>query len=108
MTLSPEVLSGLRDRTCSTCRFWSENEHDWTANSVGFRTCKAVRERWDIQDEASRGLEWDGEGSAYEKARADALRAARAYVQDGSEYRADLVTGPDFFCALHEIQENTK
>ena len=91
--------------TCSTCKFWGDgnDEHDWTATGVGFKRCQAVRERWEIQDEASKGLEWDDDdGSAYAKARADALRASKAYVQDGSEYRADLVTGPDFGCVLHQ------
>ena len=90
--------------TCDTCKFWGDgnDDQDWTASGVGFKRCQAIRERWELQDKASKGLEWDGEGSAYDTARADVLRSAKAYVQDGSEYRADLLTGPDFGCVLHQ------
>ena len=93
---------------CDGCNHWDTKEvqPEWDADAIGFHKCKAVRERWEIQDEASKDLEWDsGEGNAFSKSRADALKASRAYVQDGSQYMADLVTGPDFFCALHELKE---
>lgn len=84
---------------CDQCKHWKPDDtEDWAAEEIGFRLCTAVRPRWKIQDEAS---ELKIEGDAAEL-RAEALRAARAYVQDGSEYLADLVTGPDFFCALFQ------
>lgn len=86
---------------CDGCRHWTEEPEEWEAKAVGFRECRAVRERWRIQDDASSGIEWAGEeDGAYMQARRDALKAARAYVQDGSEYMAQLYTAPDFFCAL--------
>lgn len=88
---------------CDECRHWkkeSENE-EWEAKMAGFGECLGVRERWRIQDEATKNLEWDdAEDGAYMKAQREALQAARAYVQDGSQYRAELFTAPDFFCAL--------
>lgn len=88
---------------CDQCKHWkvaSDNE-EWEAKGVGFGECLAVRERWRITDEVSAALEYDSEdGSKFQTARRDALKAARAYVQDGSEYRAELFTAPDFFCAL--------
>lgn len=89
---------------CDGCKYWkkaSDNE-DWEAYDVGFGKCLGVRERWRITDEASNGIEWDSaEDGAFQTRRRDALRHSRAYVQDGSEYRATLLTAPDFFCALH-------
>jgi hypothetical protein len=58
------------------------------------RWCRAVRERWLITDEASRNIKLVSDHTA--------LAAARAYVQDGSQYQAEFITGPDFFCALFE------
>ena len=94
---------------CDSCKHWhtKEVQPEWDAEAIGFHKCKAVRERWDIQDKASEGLDWDAsqEDGKWSKVRNDALKASRAYVQDGSQYIADLVTGPDFFCALHELKE---
>ncbi len=91
---------------CDQCKHWESSDgKDWTANEAGFRRCLAVRERWTIQDEASQGLSYGGGGgSNYASTRKNALIAARAYVQDGSEYFAELLTAPDFFCALFQIR----
>lgn len=83
---------------CDKCRHWrSADEHDWTSAAVGFRVCDAVRARWKIEDDAS-----EKRSQSFQEIRQNALKASRAYVQDGSEYYAELVTGPDFFCALFE------
>lgn len=88
---------------CDQCKFWTGDVDDWELSGAGFRKCEAVRQRWTITDEASRKIEWDGkEDGPYLTSRREALKRARAYVQDGSDYRADLCTGPDFFCALFD------
>jgi len=95
---------------CDQCEHWFVETRDgcreWEAESAGFGECKAVRERWVIQDEATAGeTPWyqDDAEDARERwsaKRLEALKSAKAYVQDGSEYRAELFTAPDFFCAL--------
>ncbi len=80
---------------CAHCRHWIHEAHSWDANAIGFRRCAAVRERWKIEDEAS-------EKRMAEGVRRAAVKAARAYVEDGSEYHAALVTAGDFSCALFE------
>jgi hypothetical protein len=98
---------------CDRCKHWNagSGHEDWEAKKAEFGECMAVRARWIIADEASEGIErFDAEFSeAAEQrwidARAAALRKARAYVQDGSEYRAELYTAPDFFCALYAVGE---
>jgi hypothetical protein len=99
---------------CDECRHWrKEGTEDWEAEAVGFGWCIAVRPRWHIQDEATKGIEcepdpefedWNPDSApspqSYEGRQRAALAAAKAYVQDGSQYRAELYTAPDFFCAL--------
>lgn len=91
---------------CDQCAHWADKSDEWEAQAVGFCQCMAARERWRIQDQASEGVEWDSEeDGAYMAKRRDALKAARCYVQDGSQYHAELMTAPDFFCALYvEVQ----
>lgn len=92
---------------CDQCRFWEMPKHPaWEDDDVGFRPCKRILPRWNIADDASSGLEWDSEPeSKYIKVRREALLASRAYVVDGSQYTAALITGPDFGCALFEKSE---
>ena len=101
---------------CDQCRHWKEDKHaGWEYTHSGFRTCAAVRERWEVMDEATRERElgwadgedgwneWEGAPAppnSWTGVRVAALKAARAVVQDGSEYMAELLTAPDFFCAL--------
>jgi hypothetical protein len=103
---------------CDECAHWrkdSDNQQ-WEPSRAGFGECVGVRERWRIMDEASEGLAWgSGEegldpysdelpAESFTMVRIAALKAARAYVQDGSEYHAELFTAPDFFCALWAAQ----
>lgn len=91
------------ERRCENCRHWGRvAETGWEAEEVGFHHCDAIRERWVIEDEGAERYATDGD--EWIRQRADALRAARAFVVDGSEYRAGLFTAPDFFCALHELR----
>jgi hypothetical protein len=95
--------AGKMNMRCDKCKFWKDKSEnpEWEAGEAGFKQCLGVRARWRIQDEASSGIEWDNvEEGQYMKRRREALKNARAYVQDGSEYRAELFTAPDFFCAL--------
>ena len=88
---------------CDQCSHWQEptSLRSGEAKRIGFGLCRGVRERWDIRDTVERpeklGRE---EAMAYAAAQSDALKAAQAYVEDGSEYYAGLLTAPDFFCAL--------
>ena len=94
---------------CDECKHWQLTAEDWEADEIGFGICRAVRQRWTITDEATEILLLDKENNdvdqyhdeEFVQARRNALRSAKAYVQDGSQYKAELITGPDFFCALH-------
>ena len=85
---------------CDKCKFWGPSD-TWEAKQAGMGACAGVRERWNILDEASEKRHDDD----FTKVRCDALRAARAFVEDGIKYHAILVTAPDFFCALFADKE---
>lgn len=102
---------------CADCRHWTVAERDWEAERAGFRLCKAVREQWKITGNegipyphrppeepwnAPTPPEREAAIEAYLERDAEAIRHERAYVVDGSEYRAELWTGPDFGCVKFE------
>ncbi len=93
---------------CDNCKFWEQGKQDWTVTKIGFGRCKGVRERWNIEDDAVAGMKFGDETGDYGKRRIAALQASRAYVQDGSQYMADLYTAPDFFCALYVAKDKTQ
>ena len=94
---------------CDQCRFWQRPQYPaWEDDDVGFRTCERIIARWVIADDASSGLEWDSDPEGkYIRARREALLASKAYVTDGSQYHAALITAPDFGCALFEAGAST-
>lgn len=85
---------------CDQCKHWGSDEVSWEAQGSGFKHCTAVRPRWKIQDEVRPKDHPDFLENEWIAARIAALIKSRAYVEDGSEYRALLWTAPDFFCAL--------
>jgi hypothetical protein len=98
---------------CDQCKYWPEAATEWEAEEAGMRQCRAVRQRWDIADEASEALskaigkdryDEDAPEDKFVAVRKDALQNARAYVQDGSQFTASFWTMPDFFCALFQTR----
>lgn len=92
---------------CDQCKFWGEKADTWETGEIGFRRCDALKERWKIADGAHDGVKFPQFDASNEQSRkqwarerSDALKASRAFVEDGSEYHAALLTGPDFFCAF--------
>lgn len=77
--------------TCNTCRFWSDKIYD-TVNGVELRKCTNVPMFWNA-------TEWndDGDGRTFTDKHADKL----AFVQDGSDYSAVLITRGNFGCVSH-------
>jgi len=84
--------------TCEACAHWQE-PHDHDVERAGMKRCAAVRPMWEVMEEATDKDEYES-GEAFMNAQADALRNARAVVNDGSSYQADLYTRPDFGCVL--------
>lgn len=94
---------------CATCKHWTP-VNSWNANAAGLRKCVAVRQRWDVEDEVpevvreGREYEWEENdlSSRYKQAAESVFGRAKAVVNDGSQYIAELLTRHDFGCVLHE------
>ena len=77
---------------CETCKHWIEPESEY-GEVPGVGKCTAVVMYWDAG-------EWNeaGDGRTLRKEYRDKL----AFVQDGSDYSAELKTMPKFGCVQHE------
>lgn len=104
------VVGEILGRKCETCKSWQDPKERWDRRDSGMRGCQKVKERWEIEDSVSGKQRYppyelgDEAANAWIASRTQALRDAKAYVEDGSDYSAELVTGPDFSCALWEAK----
>ena len=73
---------------CSTCRWWDIEPHD---EGMGVSRCLRIPEWWDATT-------WSDEGDRVWTAEANGILA---FANDGSSYRADLLTLPNFGCVMH-------
>ena len=77
---------------CKTCKHWEQPENDY-GEVPGTGKCAAAVQFWDT-------TEWDKD-SGYRTLKPE-YATKLAFVQDGSDYRAELKTLPDFGCVQHE------
>ena len=82
-------------QTCKTCTYWLPPESPY-GEIRGVGKCQAVVQFWNA-------TEWDYDetndfGRRLRPEYADKL----AFVQDGSDYYAELKTLPDFGCVQHK------
>lgn len=79
-------------KTCKTCKFWEIPENQY-GEVPGTGKCNAMPQFWDasewVEDSDSRKIKPEYAGKL-------------AFVRDGSDYYAALMTMPEFGCALHE------
>lgn len=99
--------------TCESCANWAEEHHAaWDVSGTGMRVCQGVKERWTITDNVERAPEGTADSdetyNEYAKRKGAALLAAGAFVEDGSEYMAQLVTAPGFSCSLWKQKQETE
>lgn len=77
---------------CNTCKHWDRVQPGEFGAIQGAGGCKAARELWGVTeslDDGSRVLMPEHAGLL-------------CLVEDGSHYRAELITMPDFGCVMHE------
>jgi hypothetical protein len=77
--------------TCATCKFWDQKDGDYY---FGLGKCLACVEFWDATG-------WDNDGK---RCLTDEFANCKAFTQDGSDYRAELLTKADFGCVSHEAK----
>ena len=84
---------------CKGCKHWREGGDEEFTKLVGAGTCSRVKQFWD-------STEWqrvdDEEGLTDEVRRVAKATEDLAFVQDGSDYSATLITLPDFGCVMFE------
>lgn len=85
MTLSSNKVS------CATCRFWQDD----TDKLFGTKRCAKAVQMWDAS-------EWRDAGNGCVRVLLPEYATQKMFVKDGSDYRADLYTAADFFCAHYE------
>lgn len=82
---------------CENCKHWEDMGDVEYPIYIGVGRCKRVKMFWD-------STEW--KEIEYQDARV--LKAEsindKAFVQDGSDYHATLITRPDFGCVQYEAQ----
>ena len=80
-------------KTCKTCKHWNRDGQGPSANPIKIGVCTRAMMFWDA-------TEWDADGQG--RAFKDRDNHELFFVQDGSDYMADLLTMPDFGCNQHE------
>lgn len=83
---------------CKDCKFWTlDTDKDYPKN-IGVGKCKRVKLFWDC-------TEWHAMDDSMTEAiqvLTEKAKDDKAFVQDGSDYRAELITTPDFGCVQFE------
>lgn len=79
-------------KRCKTCKHWEKPE-SYYGEVPGTGNCKAVVQFWDC-------TEWKADGNF--RGLKNECANKLAFVQDGSDYYAELKTLPDFGCVQHE------
>ena len=81
---------------CATCKFWREPNSQYDVGvGMGLRKCWTVPMFWNATD-------WDEDGSRTFDAK---YANTTAFVQDGSDYKADLYTKAEHGCTMHQPTE---
>jgi hypothetical protein len=80
-------------KTCETCKHWDEAGEYETGYGLGLGTCKNIPMFWDA-------TEWNGDGDG--RKFLDQYKDTKAFAQDGSDYKAYMLTKSDFGCVSHE------
>lgn len=80
---------------CSECRFWGDGEDGEDGDRIyGTRRCTKAIMLWDAGTWSLAGEREDREYILKPEHESQMM-----FTQDGSDYRADLFTKPEFFCA---------
>ena len=75
---------------CDQCKFWDRSDNHSLSYGLGLGVCAATRMFWDA-------TEWSADDDGGRKF-TEADKGVLAFTQDASDYRADLLTAPNFGC----------
>jgi len=85
--------------SCKNCKHWTRKDTDFNyPENLGLGKCNRVKNLWDCIE-----YNWDSEDPETEYIwYKDKYKGNLAFVQDGSDYHAELVTLGDFSCNQFE------
>ena len=92
--------SELKPFLCANCKYWQKGgDCDYT-KLIDSGICKKAVMFWDCTD-------WRENESTFvtERVLKEEYRNNGVFVQDGSDYRADMITQPDFGCVKFERKD---
>jgi len=81
--------------TCKHCKYWEVREGRGEEKNLGIKRCTRVKMFWDC-------TEWGDESNNYERIFTKEASSNKAFLQDGSDYKAHLLTLGDFGCNQFE------
>jgi len=92
-------------KRCDGCKHW---DMDSGKAFSGTGLCTKARPLWDVSEWDRYGGDHDGDvdpeaAAEWTRCIKPEFADLKMFCQDGSDYRADLLTKPDFFCAHHEV-----
>ena len=82
---------------CDQCKYWDREEGGKYAEGLG--ECQRAHPFWDCS-------KWNDEGDEYRRVLLPSAADDKMFVQDGSDYKAHLITKADFFCAHYEATDS--
>jgi hypothetical protein len=88
-----KLLALSQSNVCENCKFWDISER-YPLKGAKIGICKRVKMFWHL-------TEWTEEMDRVLK---EKFKDDKAFVQDGSDYHADLLTLSNFGCNQFEIQ----
>ena len=85
---------------CENCKYWTKETDYFYPAHIRLGKCKRVKLFWDC-------TEWgDLDNGDYGRKLTDQAEGNKAFVQDGSDYKAELITLNDFGCVQFEAIDN--
>lgn len=82
---------------CDECKFWNLKEGK---DYAGTGLCTKAQPLWEVSEWEQEYDEADHE--RWKRGLKPQFADLKVFVQDGSDYRAIMLTAPDFFCAHFE------
>ena len=80
---------------CKDCKFWRDRPNQFQDDTAGVKKCERVRMLYD-------STEWDEDCN---RVLTGVAKNDKAFVQDGSDYKAELLTLGDFGCIQFQVKE---
>ena len=80
---------------CKNCKHWESSPETNLPKNLDLGKCRRVKMFWDC-------TEWGDECDDFQRLVKPCCAGEKAFVQDGSDYKAELITAPDFGCVQFE------